>query len=97
LVNLSVTTYLILQGIAPSLWGPVSDVRGRRVAYFFTFLVFIGACIGLALTKNYATLLVLRCLQSAGSASTIAIGAGVIVDITTRADRGSYIGIFQAG
>lgn len=57
----------------------------------------MGACIGLAETKNYATLITLRCLQSTGSASTIAIGSGVIGDITTRANRGSLMGIFQAG
>ncbi|OKL60919.1 hypothetical protein UA08_03184 [Talaromyces atroroseus] len=97
LVDLTVTAYLIFQGLAPSLWGPISDVKGRRVAYLFTFLVFTGACIGLAETKNYATLVVLRCLQSTGSASTIAIGSGVIGDITTRAERGGFMGIFQAG
>lgn len=97
LVNLTVTSYLIFQGLAPSLWGPVSDVRGRRTAYCCTFVVFIGACIGLNQTRNYATLLILRCLQSTGSASTIAIGSGVIGDITTRAERGGFMGIFQAG
>lgn len=75
----------------------MSDVRGRRVTYTCTFLVFLGACIGLAQTKNYATLVVLQCLQSTGSASTVAIGSGVIGDITTRADRGGFMGIFQAG
>lgn len=97
LINLTVTSYLIFQGIAPSFWGPLSDVKGRRIAYCCTFLVFLGACIGLAETKNYATLIVLRCLQSTGSASTIAIGSGVIGDITTRAERGGFMGIFQAG
>lgn len=97
LVNLTVTSYLIFQGLAPSLWGPISDVKGRRTAYMCTFLVFLGACIGLAETKNYATLIALRCLQSTGSASTIAIGSGVIGDVTSRADRGGYMGIFQAG
>lgn len=67
------------------------------MAYFFTFLVFLGACVGLAETKNYATLIVLRSLQSSGSASTIAVGAAVIGDITTRDERGGYMGIFQAG
>ncbi|KAI2815370.1 hypothetical protein CBS63078_6143 [Aspergillus niger] len=33
LVNLSITSYLIFQGLAPSLWGPISDVKGRRIAY----------------------------------------------------------------
>jgi MFS family permease len=72
-------------------------VKGRRTAYIGTFVVFLGACIGLALTRNYATLLVLRCLQSTGSASTIAIGSGVIGDISTRAERGGFMGFFQAG
>ncbi|KAK6500798.1 hypothetical protein TWF506_003561 [Arthrobotrys conoides] len=97
LINLTVTSYLIFQGLAPSLWGPISDVKGRRVAYVFTFIVFLGACIGLAESKNYPTLIILRCLQSTGSASTIAIGSGVIGDITTRDNRGGFMGIFQAG
>jgi MFS family permease len=97
LVNLSVTAYLIFQGLAPNIWGPISDVKGRRIAYVGTFLVFLGSCIGLALTPNYAALIVLRCLQSTGSASTIAIGSGVIGDITTREDRGGYMAVFQAG
>ncbi|KAL2175498.1 major facilitator superfamily domain-containing protein [Thermothelomyces heterothallicus CBS 202.75] len=97
LVNLTVTTYLVFQAIAPSLWGPVSDVKGRRIAYCGTFVVFFGACIGLAEAKTYAAVLVLRCLQSTGSASTIAIGSGAIGDITTRDERGGFMGIFQAG
>ncbi|KAL1864539.1 hypothetical protein VTK73DRAFT_5788 [Phialemonium thermophilum] len=97
LINLTVTSYLIFQGLAPSLWGPISDVKGRRIAYSLTFIVFFGACIGLAEAKNYATMVVLRCIQSTGSASTIAIGSGVIGDITTRANRGGLMGIFQAG
>lgn len=97
LVNLSVTSYLIFQGLAPTLWGPVSDVMGRRVAYCCTFVVFLGACIGLAETKTYAALIILRCLQSTGSASTISIGSGVIGDITTREERGGFMGVFQAG
>ncbi|KAK7727356.1 hypothetical protein SLS63_007179 [Diaporthe eres] len=36
-------------------------------------------------------------MTSTGSASTIAIGSGVIGDITTRAERGGFMGIFQAG
>jgi len=96
-VNLTVTSYMIFQGLSPSIWGALADVRGRRITYIGTFLVFIGACIGLAETKEYYQLLILRCLQSAGSASTIAIGAGVIGDITTREERGGYMGMFQAG
>ncbi|CZR52649.1 related to MFS multidrug transporter [Phialocephala subalpina] len=97
LINLTVTSYMIFQGLAPTIWGAVADVHGRRVTYICTFVVLIGACIGLAETRHYYQLVILRCLQSAGSASTIAIGAGVIGDITIREERGGYMGIYQAG
>jgi MFS family permease len=45
----------------------------------------------------YWLLLFLRCLQSAGSASTIALGAGVIGDITTPAERGGFLGVYNVG
>ncbi|KAH6724902.1 putative multidrug transporter [Leptodontidium sp. MPI-SDFR-AT-0119] len=97
LINLTVTSYMIFQGLSPSIWGAVADVHGRRITYILTFIVFIGACIGLAETRYYYQLLILRCLQSAGSASTIAIGAGVVGDITRREERGGYMGVYQAG
>ncbi|KIY02308.1 uncharacterized protein Z520_02446 [Fonsecaea multimorphosa CBS 102226] len=97
LVNLTVTCYLIFQGLSPTLWGSLSDTKGRRITYMCTLVIFLGACIGLAETRSYAQLLVLRCVQSTGSASTIALGAGVIGDITKREERGGYMGIFQGG
>ena len=48
-------------------------------------------------TRQYYQLVILRALQSVGSSSTIAIGAGVIGDLCTREERGGYMGIFQAG
>ena len=33
LVDLSVTSYMILQGVSPSLWGSLADVVGRRIVY----------------------------------------------------------------
>jgi multidrug resistance protein len=97
LVNLTVTCYLIFQGLSPTIWGSLSDTKGRRITYCCTLMIFLGACIGLAETRSYGQLLVLRCVQSTGSASTIALGAGVIGDITTREHRGSYMGFFQGG
>ncbi|SCU82337.1 LAFA_0C10594g1_1 [Lachancea sp. 'fantastica'] len=97
LVNLTVTTYMIFQGIAPTFWGAMADVHGRRLVYIGTLAVFLTACIVLANTKNYATLIVVRCLQSSGSASTIALGAGVIGDITVRSERGGYMAMFLTG
>ena len=74
-----------------------SDALGRRPAYVVCFVVYIAANIGLSLQTNYAALLVLRMLQSAGSSSTVALANAVVADIATTAERGVYIGWATAG
>lgn len=97
LVNLTITTYMILQGLAPSFMGTLADSGGRRPAYILAFTVYTAANIGLALQNSFAALLVLRCVQSAGSSGTVAFGYGVIADIATPAERGTYIGPMAVG
>lgn len=97
LATLTVTIYMIVQGLAPSFWGSFSDILGRRVIFIGTFGVYIISNIALAVSTNYGELMAFRALQAAGSAATISIGAGVIGDITTSAERGSLIGIFGGG
>ncbi|KAK6212300.1 hypothetical protein LQW54_005431 [Pestalotiopsis sp. IQ-011] len=96
-VNLSLTTYLIFQGLSPTLVGDFGDAAGRRPAFILAFIVYLGANIGLALQRNYAALLILRCLQSAGSSGSIALVFGVVADIATSAERGKFMGIVGAG
>ncbi|KAI6153928.1 major facilitator superfamily domain-containing protein [Pisolithus tinctorius] len=99
LINLTVTVYMVFQGISPVFWGTLADYVGRRPIFLSCMLVLTVACIGLASTptSDYWLLLMLRCVQAAGSASTVALGAGVIGDIATRAERGSFFGLFSVG
>ena len=41
--------------------------------------------------------MVLRCLQSTGSSVTVALGAGSVADMVTRAERGKYISYASLG
>ncbi|CAI0647055.1 unnamed protein product [Colletotrichum noveboracense] len=99
LLNLTVTAFLAMQGISPMLWGPLSDRYGRRPVFLVCLTVLIGACVGIAVcpTDAFWLLIVLRCLQAAGCASTIALGAGVIGDISTPEERGGFFGMFNLG
>jgi MFS family permease len=97
LINISITTYMIFQGLAPSFMGTFSDASGRRLGYILAFTIYTAANIGLALQDSFAALLVLRCLQSAGSSGTVSFGYGVIADIATTGERGKYIGPMAAG
>ncbi|PNP55148.1 hypothetical protein THARTR1_04837 [Trichoderma harzianum] len=97
LMNLTVTAFLIFQGLAPSFYGDLADIAGRRPAYLISFLIYIAANIGLASQSSYPALFILRCLQSSGSGGTYALNSGVIADISTTAERGRYMSAAQSG
>ncbi|KAF1731755.1 Quinidine resistance protein 1 [Beauveria bassiana] len=91
-VNLTITAYMVFQGITPMFVGSLADAGGRRPAYIVCFVIYLAANIGLALAPNYGAVLVLRCLQSAGSSSTVALCTAVVADVVTSAERGQYVG-----
>ncbi|KAK1721105.1 major facilitator superfamily transporter [Colletotrichum lupini] len=97
LVNLTVTSYMILQAISPTLFGDFGDMAGRRPAFLVAFSIYLVACVGLALQRDYAALLVLRMLQSGGSSGAIALGFAMVADISVSSERGKYMGIVGAG
>ncbi|WFC97280.1 hypothetical protein MBRA1_003947 [Malassezia brasiliensis] len=94
---LSITTYMIFQGLSPSFWAPLSDSYGRRPILIMAFVVFLIANLGLSFTQAYWLLLVLRMLQASGASSAVSIGAGCISDVSRRKERGTYMGFFQMG
>ena len=68
-----------------------SDNAGRRPAYIGCFALFMGANTALTLQSKYLALLILRCFQNAGSSAMVALCQGVVADVATAADRGSYV------
>ncbi|KAK8042859.1 major facilitator superfamily domain-containing protein [Apiospora phragmitis] len=95
-VSLTITSYLVVQGISPLFWGSLSDTIGRRPIYIASFIVYLSANIALSFSPNFAVVLLFRGLQSAGSASTVSIGNGVIQDIAHPSEKGAYISFYQA-
>ncbi|KAI0178895.1 MFS general substrate transporter [Hypoxylon sp. FL1284] len=89
-INLTVTSYMILQGITPIFIGGFADSAGRRPAYLACFVLYIVANVGLAKSDSYGSLLGLRCFQSATISATQALCQGVVADISTSAERGQY-------
>lgn len=92
LINLTVTSYLIVAAVAPAFMGDMADQSGRRPVYILMFIFLIAANIGIALQDSYAALFVLRMLQSAGSSCLTSVSYGVIADITVAKERGGYVG-----
>lgn len=69
LINLTITSYQVVSGIAPSILGDLADQSGRRPVCLIAFTLYFSANVGLALQNSYTALVVLRCLQSAGASS----------------------------
>ena len=70
-INISLTTYLIVAAISPSVVGDMADHIGRRPVYLFMLFVYVCSCIGLALQRQYPALLILRMFQSFGGSGEL--------------------------
>lgn len=70
LINLSVTSYLVIAGVAPAFMGDMAEQNGRRPVYVLMFSLMIAASIGMALQTSFPALLFLRMVQSAGSSGS---------------------------
>jgi MFS family permease len=92
-INLTVTSYFLVAAIAPALTATVSDTLGRRPALLGSFLLYVMANVGLALQTSFAALFVLRMVQASGVAGTYAIAYGIVSDLATPAERGTFAGI----
>ncbi|POS75161.1 hypothetical protein DHEL01_v206447 [Diaporthe helianthi] len=92
-INLTITVYVIFQGISASFWSPLSDVFGRRPVFILTFGLYTAASLGLALSKgSYTALILLRATQSVGGSAVLSLAYGVVADLVTSAERGTMLG-----
>ncbi|KAK7959700.1 uncharacterized protein PG986_004554 [Apiospora aurea] len=83
MVNLTVTSYLLVAAVVPAIMGDMADQVGRRPVYVLMFAIFIGANVGIALQPSYPALLVLRMIQSAGSSGPV-IGGSITQELGWR-------------
>jgi MFS family permease len=94
-INLTVTAYLIVSGIIPSIIGNAADRFGRRPVLIVALTVYLGSNIGLALQSSFGLLFFFRMVQSAGISGTFSITYGVMSDLFTPAERGAYSGLIS--
>jgi MFS family permease len=91
-INLTVTAYLIMSGVFPSIVGDAADNLGRRPVFIVALAIYVAANVGLALQSSFGVLFFLRMVQSAGISGSYAITYGVVGDLFTPSERGGYSG-----
>lgn len=90
-INLTVTSYMAVATIAPTLVGDAADVLGRRPVYMIALSLYIAADMAIVLANSYSALLGLRVLQALAISGTFSIAYGVITDVASPAERGSLV------
>jgi hypothetical protein len=80
-----------MHGLAPAFIGGFSDEAGRRPSYVICFVIYVAANIGLGVQNSCPALMVLRCIQSAGSSGAVALANAVVADLVTSQERGIYV------
>ena len=58
LVQLTITSYLIVAGVAPAFMGDMADRGGRRPVYVLMFALMVGANLGIAVVGSWGLSLI---------------------------------------
>ncbi|KAJ6443344.1 MFS transporter [Purpureocillium lavendulum] len=97
IINVSNAGYMVFMGISPVVWGPMSEVFGRRVVLLVTAVLFFLLSLGTALAPNLASFFVFRAASAFEGTSFILLGAACLGDIYRPTERGTAIGWFLSG
>jgi len=70
-INLTVTSYMAMATVAPTLVGDAADILGRRPVYMIALVLYIGANIAIVLSNTYPALVGFRVLQALAISGTL--------------------------
>ncbi len=94
-VQWSLTTFFLSLGFGQLLYGPVSDMVGRKLPLYGGMALFLGASVGCALAGSIETLLAWRLLQGLGAAAGMAIPRAVVRDLHTGSDAARLMSLLM--
>lgn len=94
-VLMSMTAFFITFALGHLVFGPVSDMIGRKAPLYFGILLFIGASIGCALAKDIETLIAFRSLQGLGGAAGIVIARAIVRDLHSGIDEARLLALLM--
>ncbi|CCL99473.1 uncharacterized protein FIBRA_01491 [Fibroporia radiculosa] len=93
-MSLTLSLFILVQGILPVVWSAVSEIQGRKMVYLLSIALYTVGSIVAALSKSIQILIVMRMLQSAGGSAVISIGAATLADLYEPSERGTMMGLY---
>ncbi|CAE6432145.1 unnamed protein product [Rhizoctonia solani] len=85
---LGLSLFVLGFGLGPLVWGPLSELYGRRFTFFVSFIPYTLFHLGAGLAKNIETLLIMRLLGGCFGSSVFSVPGGSLADMFTREERG---------
>jgi DHA1 family bicyclomycin/chloramphenicol resistance-like MFS transporter len=82
-VQASLMAFFVALGIGQILYGPASDMLGRKAPLYFGLCLFAVGSIGCALAPDIHTLVVLRFVQGLGACAGMVVPNAVVRDLHT--------------
>ena len=81
--QLTLTVFFIAFGICQLIYGPVSDMVGRKPPLYFGLTCFLAGSVGCALAPSIGVLIAFRAVQGIGASAVMVIPRAVIRDLHT--------------
>lgn len=78
IINVTNAIYMLMMGVSPIVWGPLSEVYGRKLVSQITAVLFCGCNIGTALAPNLAAFFVFRILTAFEGTAFILVGSACL-------------------
>ncbi|HEY4319236.1 MAG TPA: multidrug effflux MFS transporter [Herbaspirillum sp.] len=94
-VQASLMAFFISLGIGQLIYGPVSDMFGRKPPLYFGLVLFGLSSIGCALAPNIHTLIALRFLQGLGASAGMVVPRAVVRDLHTGHDAARLMSLLM--
>jgi MFS transporter, DHA1 family, multidrug resistance protein len=85
-VQMSLTVFFIALSLGQSVYGPLSDMIGRKAPLYLGLALFSIGSIGCALAPSVGTLIAFRFLQGIGACAGMVIPRAVVRDLHTGVD-----------
>ncbi len=81
--QMTLTVFFMAFGICQLIYGPVSDMIGRKKPLYFGLAVFMAGSLGCALAPDIDMLIAFRVVQGIGASSVMVIPRAIIRDLHT--------------
>ncbi|KAF4472362.1 multidrug resistance [Fusarium albosuccineum] len=93
-VILGISMFVLGFAIGPLFWAPLSELYGRQIPFFFSYMALTAFSAGAAGAPTMAALIVLRFFAGAFGSSPLTNAGGVIADMFDARERGLATALF---